>query len=479
MRLWLASRALHRMVFESAHDGPSTSTVTWRQDTRGYPERTYPIQILSVNPTSIRFRGKGKEKEPYEEAQVDIEDGDALESLEKASIALEASHLVAFPTETVYGLGANALNAEAASRIFRAKGRPTDNPLIVHISDLSMLQRLTPDDYKPSPVYSALIDSFWPGPMTLLLPVDEAKVPSVVRCGLKTLGVRMPSHPVARALIATSGFPLAAPSANASGRPSPTAAMHVYRDMTTSRNGETGKGRLPYIIDGGSCQVGVESTVIDGVTESEELRVLRPGGVGVEDIEMALKTRHLLQDAEGISLGEVVVRVYGKDLKRDTVEEANPTTPGMKYRHYSPDADVVLLVVEGSSTSSDSATPIQEAMKTYISQRSGAANRDMKHQLQIGVMSMDDSKLTASLFSHGTNKSQSYDLHRFSLGSQQSPKQAAQRLFEGLRALDGGQDGLNKCDIIFVEALRDEAGVGLAIMNRLQKAAESVIHVRL
>lgn len=457
-----------------------------QEDKRGYPERMFPTTILHVSSASIRFKGIGKE--PFEEARLEhAGDLKASGTIEIAAAALRSSHLVAFPTETVYGLGANALDPDAALKIFKAKGRPVDNPLIVHISDLQMLRRLVPDTYQPSPVYAALMDAFWPGAMTLLFPADEMKVPSVVRCGLKTVGVRMPSHPVARALIAASRLPLAAPSANASGRPSPTTAAHVYQDMTTIKGKEI-EGRLPYIIDGGPCQVGVESTVLDGVTDAKELRVLRPGGIGVEDIESVLKDKSLLEEVEGSSSGAVRLRVYGKDLKRDKKDEDHPTTPGMKYRHYSPDAEVVLLVSEKGRAlteaifgSQDSkAVPLGEAISSYVSEHPRAGQKI----LQIGIMSMDDSHLTSLLFPQDSatnrNSNDTYDFRRFSLGSLKTPEQAAQRLFEGLRTLDGDDQvkGVRRCGLIFVEALEDDAKVGLAIMNRLQKAAGSVLYVQ-
>lgn len=440
-----------------------------------------------MDSSSISFKGKGRE--PYQHALAHIEENSESEkSIAAASEALSRSHLVAFPTETVYGLGANALDSDAALKIFRAKGRPVDNPLIVHISDMQMLRQLVSDTYQPGPVYTALMESFWPGAMTLLFPADEAKVPSVVRCGLKTVGIRMPSHPVARALIAASGLPLAAPSANASGRPSPTTAMHVHSDMTT-RNDEGIEGRIAYIIDGGPCQVGVESTVLDGVTDEKELRVLRPGGVGVEDIARVLREGGLLDEGLGSSVSAVRLRVYGKDIERNAKAEEQPTTPGMKYRHYSPDADVVLLVgekrralTEGALSLQDQASQsLEEAINSHVLKQPQAE----KGPLQVGVMSMDDSPLTKVLFpqvvaANGHSNGHKYNVRRFSLGSLQAPEQAAQRLFEGLRTLDeeDAMDGSRRCDVIFVEAPSDEAGVGLAIMNRLQKAAGSVIHVR-
>lgn len=466
----------------SAHASSSRMAAGWANDKRGYPERTFDTLVLPVSSSAISFDGHGVE--PYEQAAVTVAEGSqAQTSLRLASTALAHAHIVAFPTETVYGLAANALDAEATSKIFRAKGRPVDNPLIVHISDLAMLRRLVPDAHTMSPAYRALVHAFWPGALTLLMPVDEAKVPSVVRCGLKTLGVRMPSHPVARALIALSQLPLAAPSANASGRPSPTTAAHVYRDMTTRDRDSGGvQGRLPYVLDGGPCDVGVESTVVDGVTDEGELRVLRPGGVGVEAIEAVLRERGLL---DGAGQDAVRLRVYGRDMARDQAREAHPTTPGMKYRHYSPDADVVLLVdsagramteeVFGTAAASP-AVPLSEAIGEYVAHHPRAAT----DRLTVGVMSMDDSGLTRALVQFERSSTASATpVQRFSLGSTHSPEQAAQRLFQGLRALDEGDEGQGTpaCDIIFVEAPVDDTGVGLAIMNRLQKAAGRVVHV--
>ncbi|UZJ53281.1 hypothetical protein CBS101457_002601 [Exobasidium rhododendri] len=460
--------------------------MSWESDTTGYPERTFPTRVLNADSSSFYFRGKGKE--PYTNAALDIASGSEAErSIYLAKLAITKSHLVAFPTETVYGLGANALDADAVSKIFRAKGRPVDNPLIVHISDLDMLQKLLPDGYELSPVYSALISKFWPGALTLLFPVDEAKVPSIVRCGLKTLGIRMPSHPVARALIAASGLPLAAPSANASGRPSPTTAMHVHRDLT-ARKGEEVVGRLPFILDGGPCHVGLESTVVDGVSSKNELRVLRPGGIGVEEIEEALRGRDLLAGAVGASTGAVRLRVYGKDMKRDKIEEANPTTPGMKYRHYSPDADVILLVCgewrKAEGGGSDALRSPSILLHEFINDLVSHHSQHHGGKLRIGVMSMDDSKLTKALFPQEASSCQvddaAYHLQHFSLGSQKTPNLAAQRLFEGLRTLDegGGATDGKGCDVILVEALDNDAGVGLAFMNRLQKAASRAVHIQ-
>lgn len=227
--------------------------------------------------------------------------------LEQAAACLKKNQVVAFPTETVYGLGANALSDEAVEKIFEAKGRPSDNPLIVHISDLSQLEMLVervPDHAK------RLINAFWPGPLTLVLPKGKA-VSEKVTAGLSTVAVRMPNHPAALALIRQCGLPLAAPSANLSGKPSPTTAEHVKHDLG---------GRIAGIVDDGKTGVGLESTVVD--CSGEKTTVLRPGGITVAELE------------------EVIGKVsIDKGLKK----EDQPKSPGMKYTHYAPQAAVTLV----------------------------------------------------------------------------------------------------------------------------------------
>lgn len=481
-----------------------TAQHTLAQDRRGYPDRTYSTEVLRVNGDYIRFVGKGKE--PVRNVDVDMDDGEQASALERASSALRQGHLVAFPTETVYGLAGNALDADAAGKIFRAKGRPADNPLIVHISDMHMMDSLTPSTFALGPVYQALINTFWPGPLTILVSADAQKVPSVVRCGLDTLGVRMPSHAVARALIARSKLPLAAPSANVSGKPSPTTAQHVYHDMTTRIDGvDEAVGRIPFILDGGSSDVGLESTVVDGITEPSELRILRPGGVSVESIEKLLQKHDLLEHQEHTGMqnghvGRVRVRVYGRDMAKSADAEMNPTTPGMKYRHYSPEAQVVVLVTGDGAGESvrrlASRSVGEKAARTLLAQ--GAKDvvaqqvreyraQTGKQDVRVGLMSMDDSRLTASLLGRSQRDTRSllwqelqqgdHVLQGFSLGSTTSPEEAAHRLFDGLRTLDQGNETMQGCDLIFVEAVAEDVGVGLAIMNRLDKAASQTILV--
>ncbi|MCU4768825.1 L-threonylcarbamoyladenylate synthase [Bacillus toyonensis] len=231
--------------------------------------------------------------------------------LQEAARLLRENEAVAFPTETVYGLGANAMNDEAIAKIFEAKGRPSDNPLIVHIGTKSQLDGIVNEI---PPVAEKLMEHFWPGPLTIILPRKEG-ISEKVTAGLNTVGVRMPDHPVALALIEEANVPVAAPSANRSGRPSPTLASHVYEDLN---------GKIAGIVDGGATGVGVESTVID--CTSEIPTILRPGGITKEQLEAVIGT---------ISLDPAL-----KD------EKEKPKSPGMKYTHYAPKAP--LSIVEGS-----------------------------------------------------------------------------------------------------------------------------------
>lgn len=224
---------------------------------------------------------------------------------------LKRGEVVAIPTETVYGLAANALNTEAVSKIFKAKGRPQDNPLIVHICGLKMLNGLVASFPETAQKLAA---AFWPGPLTMILPKSD-KLPSVVSAGLDTVGIRMPNHRAALEVIRKSGLPLAAPSANVSGKPSPTRAEHVYEDL---------EGKIPLILDGGPCEVGVESTV--ALVLPGSVRILRPGAVTKEKIEeLGLKVE--------------TDPAVGQEL----AEDAEVLSPGMKYKHYAPKADVILV----------------------------------------------------------------------------------------------------------------------------------------
>ena len=325
--------------------------------------------------------------------------------LAEAAALIRAGALVGFPTETVYGLGANALDSDAVAAIFAAKGRPGDNPLIAHIAQLEQLSPLISGE--PSPAARALMDAFWPGPLTLIFPKSVA-VPRRTTAGLDTVAIRMPSHPVAQALILRCGLPIAAPSGNRSGRPSPTTAAHMLEDMD---------GRVPLIIDGGSCGVGVESTVVD--VTGEVPRVLRPGGVTPEQIEAV---------CGACEVDPSVMRPLGEGEK--------PRSPGMKYRHYAPAGE--LTIYRGAP----------EAVAAAICAAYDRAESERNRAL---ILAMD-----ANLPRYGERRARS-------LG--QDAKQAAKRLFAALREADA-----LRADVILAEAV-DDAGIGLAVMNRMGRAA--------
>jgi L-threonylcarbamoyladenylate synthase len=383
-------------------------------------------RILKCDPASITFSDV---EEPT------ISNVDTDHALQQAANIIRAGECVAFPTETVYGLGADALKESAVRKIFATKCRPADNPLIVHVSSRAMLNTLLPPGYTPPPSYEVLSRRFWPGPLTLLYPAAANVVPNVVTAGQPTVGVRMPSHPVARALIAISGVPLAAPSSNTSGRPSPTRASHVAADLS---------GRIQLVLDGGSCAVGLESTVVDGLQPDGALRVLRPGGVTVEDMEQAL--------LEGMPSGQVPkVLVHRRDYRDDVLERA-PTTPGMKYTHYAPSAPVSLVYC-GHPPDGAVAEPVQDFVDLlYTSSAEG-----------IGLLMSPDSPLAVRLLSFAHIPWRVYDL-----GPSHDPSIAAQRLFDGLLTLDGY--GVKRIVIEGVEEERE----GLAVMNRARKAAGDV-----
>ena len=322
------------------------------------------------------------------------------DELEQAAALFAQGQVVAFPTETVYGLGANALDRQAVARIFAAKGRPQDNPLIVHCTGVEQVEKLVREIPEEARL---LMERFWPGPLTLVLEKTEA-VPEQVTAGLDTVAVRVPDHPVALALLQQVPFPLAAPSANLSGRPSPTKAEHVLQDLG---------GRIPAVVDGGATGWGVESTVLD-CTESP-FRVLRPGGVTVEE---------LLQ----------LVAVDWQPLSKGGEP---PRSPGMKYAHYAPEAEVFLVSGPGA------AAKIKELSEAFLG----------KGQ-QVGVMTWEE---RAGLYPK---------LTVLSMGRQGDLPGLASKLYQLLRAAD--ELGLKA---LFVEAVSEER-LGLAIMNRLRKAAK-------
>jgi L-threonylcarbamoyladenylate synthase len=404
-----------------------------------------PTRVLSCDPGSITFSA---------DAPI-YSDPETENSIKTAVHHLTERHVVAFPTETVYGLGALALDASAATKIFSTKGRPSDNPLIVHISSRAMLASLLPPSYTPSPTYETLMRTFWPGPLTLLFPADPSRVPSMITAGHPTVAVRMPAHPVARALIAATGAPLAAPSANASGKPSPTRAAHVMRDLGCT-------GRLPLLLDGGACAVGLESTVVDGLGGDGALRVLRPGGTTVEALVEALGRDATINGAGSGGAEPPRVLVHKRDFVLGRREEDAPTTPGMKYRHYAPGVPVTLLYTATATSTLDGKgaggggtriAPRRVAMDAFFRETErGASGR-------LGLMAQDDSPLLARARLDGAR------WLTFSLGESAEPARAAQRLFEGLLGLE--EQGVER---IFVQEVAEERE-GLAFVNRIKKAA--------
>ncbi|HII15137.1 MAG TPA: threonylcarbamoyl-AMP synthase [Nanoarchaeota archaeon] len=316
--------------------------------------------------------------------------------IKQAALIIKEGGLVAFPTETVYGLGADALNAKAVEKIFAAKGRPADNPLIVHIADRKDVYKFVKEVPKEAEL---LMKKFWPGPLTMVLKKKDI-IPDIVTCGLGTVAVRMPSHRVALALIKEAGTPIAAPSANLSGRPSPTDASHVIEDLL---------GRVDVIIDSGKAYIGVESTVIDLTVEPP--LILRPGGLPLEEIEKFLKN-------------------VGKEEKSD-----KPKSPGMKYTHYSPNAEVI--VVEGYRGG------VMKKVQEIV-------DEERQKGRKVGVM--------AVVKGHKFDA----DIVKF-IGS--TEKEVAKRLFRALRDFDK-----EDIQVIIAEGV-EEKGLGLAVMNRLRKAA--------
>lgn len=320
---------------------------------------------------------------------------------------LRQGGLVAMPTETVYGLAANALDPLAVSKIFKAKGRPSDNPLIIHIGSLDQLPALVEEI---SPIAKALIAAFWPGPLTLVFSASSI-VPAIVSAGLSTVAIRFPSHPIAQRLINSSGLVLAAPSANTSGKPSPTTAQRVLEDLN---------GKIEAVIDGGRVEVGLESTVVD-VTGDIPI-ILRPGKVTREMLE---------QVTPKVDLDPALSELENNQLI--------PRAPGMKYTHYSPNAHV--YIVEGSE---------DQVIRAIENLAKKAHEKGQK----VGIMATDE---TLSSYRQG-------DL-MVSLGSRSNLKSIAHSLFETLRDFDDAN-----IDIVYTESFSKE-GIGDAIMNRLTKAA--------
>ena len=323
--------------------------------------------------------------------------------LEAANI-LRAGGVVAFPTETVYGLGADATDRDAAKKIYAAKGRPSDNPLIIHIS--------RPEDAAlyayTSPLYERLAEAFMPGPLTVIMPKRDI-IPSEVTGGLDSVAVRCPSHPVARALISAAGVAIAAPSANISGSPSPTCASHVIKDM---------QGKIDAIIDGGECEIGLESTIVK--IDGDKAIMLRPGAVTADALSCV---------CEKVEIASAVTEALG--------ENERPLSPGMKYRHYAPSAPLVLL--DGSA----------QAVTAFLAKAQLSEN--------CAVLCYSEEALILK------------QENIIDIGAADDLAAQAQRLFGALREADAFG-----CDVIYAHLPKPD-GLGLALYNRLIRAAAHTV----
>ncbi len=327
--------------------------------------------------------------------------------IQEAAEMIKQGEVVAFPTETVYGLGADATSTLAVQKIFEAKGRPNDNPLIIHISNINQLDGVADTS---SLMAQQLMAHFWPGPLALVLPVIEGALSKAVTAGLNTVAVRMPDQPIALALIEASGCLIAAPSANRSGRPSPTKAEHVLEDLD---------GRIAGVLDGGSTGVGVESTVVELL--ENQVRILRPGGITTSQLK------------------EVVDVIDDQQQEGPLNQEEAPRSPGMKYTHYAPKG--LMTIVKGSSP---------DVLKKWIQQ-------------DIDIASLRGER-TGILTYEPNAASYRADLVA-TCGRMNHPEEIAQQLYEVLRRFDQ-----QKISYILAEACPRE-GLGDAIMNRLMKAA--------
>ena len=331
--------------------------------------------------------------------------------MKEAGALLKEGALVAFPTETVYGLGANALDSEAAAKIYAAKGRPSDNPLIVHIADMDALSLIVAEIPEAA---TKLAEKFWPGPLTMVMRKSDV-VPYGTTGGLDTVAVRMPAHPIALEMIRHGGGYIAAPSANTSGRPSPTLASHVADDMD---------GIVPLILDGGAVGIGIESTIVDLTDEIPT--ILRPGFI----------TKEMLQEV----VGEVQI-----DKGLDADSKTPPKAPGMKYRHYAPKAE--LMIVEGSS-------------EAVVAKINALVKENEEKGICTGIIGTEE---TVSRYPTGIVKC---------MGTRNDELSISSHLYGILREFDESD-----AKVIYSESF-EEGAMGSAIMNRLLKAAgHKIIHV--
>lgn len=333
---------------------------------------------------------------------IDLKNSKDYTKIKEAAEVIKNGGLVLFPTETVYGIGANGLDNKAVKNIFKAKGRAQDNPLILHISNLNMLKDIATNinevEYK-------LMDAFWPGPFTIILNKKDI-VPSVVTGGLNTVAVRMPSNIIANKLIEYANTPIAAPSANVSGKPSGTCIQDIYDELSS---------KMDYIIDGGKCEVGLESTVVK--VEKGEVKILRPGKITKEQIEKVINN---------VS--------YDKHIFKDLEPSEIALSPGMKYKHYAPETRCVLVY---STDSEKMVSKINELSKNYT---------------KVSVICADENK--------GRYEGKSV----LTYGLKDNLEQIARNIFTLLRKVDTSDS-----DIVFIEGIKKE-DIGIAIMNRLIRA---------
>lgn len=397
--------------------------------------------LVQVDPKSIIF-SKNAHISGEEPTITDVETKNNI--LKAAKILSTTDNTVAFPTETVYGLGGSSMNDESVRNIYRAKNRPSDNPLISHVSSIRQIDEviygLEHDEKNPLkniPLnYHKIIKELWPGPLTILLPIKintasvsaEAKLSKLTTGMQSTFAVRLPGNNIARALIHYANVPVAAPSANTSTKPSPTAARHVFFDL---------KDKTSMILDGGDCTIGVESTVLDCVTDEKKVLLLRPGGFTKEDIEEITKTKVEV---------ECVLKSNQEKVR----------TPGMKYKHYAPSCKVVLF----SPNTGDLNTVVNE-----MNYRIKLLKINPNDELKVGVLSY---KLFDKIDFKMLDLSHSDELIVRQLGD--DLKQMQKNIFKELRELDD----IENIDLLFIEGVSEELE-GLAIMNRLSKSAGSDI----
>ena len=380
-----------------------------------------------------------------EKKRVMIEDRNHIkdEELGEAAGILRSGGLVAFPTETVYGLGGNALDEDAAGKIYAAKGRPSDNPLIAHVSCMEEVAPLVKEIPEAG---RKLMEAFWPGPLTMIFPKSE-KVPYGTTGGLDTVAIRMPDDPVANRLIALAGVPVAAPSANTSGRPSPTTADHVWQDMN---------GRIDMIIDGGPVGIGVESTIVD--VSSAVPAVLRPGAITMEMLEEVLGE---------VSVDPAILGPLSADVR--------PKAPGMKYKHYAPKADLTLVEPGTGADRESRAEQVTGAeQKNGADRNTGAYPETGLDETQLQAMIRKVRELSREKIEAGykvgvicTDESRDCytDGEVRSIGARKSQPSVAHNLYALLREFDD-----LGVDYIFSESFPKDH-LGQAIMNRLSKAA--------